>query len=66
MVAELAMRHPALTVLEVDIEANGELADQFEVQSVPSLLLFKAGECVDRRIGKVPFVELERMVRRHA
>jgi len=65
VVAELAARHPALTVLEVDIEVNGELADQFEVQSVPSLLLFKAGACVDRRIGKVPFVELERMVSRH-
>lgn len=66
VVAELATRHPALTVLEVDIEANGDLADEFAVQSVPSLLLFKAGACVDRRIGKVPFVELERMVTQHA
>ena len=65
VVDELAARHPALTVVKVDVEANGNLADEFDVQSIPSLLLFKAGQCVDRQVGKVPYVHLERMVARH-
>jgi thioredoxin-like negative regulator of GroEL len=65
VLADLAGRRPELTVLEVDIEQNGAFADEFAVRSVPSLLLFKRGTCVDRRVGKVPFVELDRMVAKH-
>lgn len=65
VLAEVASRWPDLTVLKVDIERNGAFADEFEVQSVPSLLLFKGGSCVDRRIGKVPFVLIDRMVAAH-
>ena len=66
VLADLASRHPLLTILEVDIERNGALADAFGVQSVPTFLLFKDGACVDRRIGKLPFVELDRMIARHS
>ena len=57
--------HPALTVVKVDVEANGNLADEFDVRSIPSLLIFKAGQCVDHQVGKVPYVHLKRMVARH-
>jgi thioredoxin 1 len=66
MVAQIAQDHPWLTVLEVDIEAEGDLADELGVQSIPSLLLFRDGQCVDRLVGKVPFITLRRMVERHA
>jgi thioredoxin 1 len=59
---DLAGRWPDLTVLKVDIERNGEFADEFGIKSVPTLLLFKGGSCVDRRVGKVPFVQIDRMV----
>ena len=66
VLADLAGRHSALTVLKVDIEQNGAFADEFNVRSVPTLLLFKDGSCVDRRIGKVSFVEIDRMVNKHS
>ncbi len=65
VLADLAGRRAALTILKVDIEQNGAFADEFEVRSVPTLLLFKDGACVDRRVGKVPFVEIDRMVAKH-
>jgi thioredoxin 1 len=65
VVADLAAHHPDLTVLEVDVESNGPLADRLAVQSVPSLLLFKGGDCVDRLVGKVTYVQLDRMVKKH-
>ncbi|MFQ5784729.1 MAG: thioredoxin family protein [Alphaproteobacteria bacterium] len=66
VLADLAGRRPELTILKVDVERNGGFADEFAVQSVPALLLFKDGSCVDRRIGKVPFVEIDRMITRHS
>jgi thioredoxin 1 len=65
VIADLASRHPALTVLKVDVEREVELADRYDVSSVPAFLLFKGGACVERATGKLPFVLLDRMVRRH-
>jgi thioredoxin 1 len=65
VVADLAGHHPALTVLKVDVERDVELADRYGVRSVPAFLLFKGGVCVERATGKMPFVVLDRMVRRH-
>ncbi len=65
MLERLAETHPWLTVVKVDIDTNGELADRFGVTSVPSPLLFKAGECVDRLVGKVPYIKIVRAVAKH-
>ena len=65
VIADLASRHPGLTVLKVDVERDGELADGYGVRSVPAFLLFKGGACVERATGKLPFMTLDRMVRRH-
>ncbi len=65
MLERLAETHPWLTVVKVDIDTNGELADRFGVKSIPSLLLFKAGECVDRLVGKVPYIKIVRAVEKH-
>lgn len=66
VIADIASRRPELTVLKVNIEQNGGLADVFEIKSVPTFLLFKDGVCIDRRTGKVPFVELDRMISKNA
>jgi thioredoxin 1 len=39
------------TVAKVDIEANQQLAAQYGVRSVPTLLLFTRGEPVERVVG---------------
>ena len=65
VLAELAVGRPDLTVLKVDVERNGAMADEFAVRSVPTLLLFAGGTCVNRLVGKVSFVEIDRIVARH-
>jgi thioredoxin 1 len=65
VIADLANRHSALTILKVDVDRNAELAEGYGVRSVPAFLLFKGGTCVERATGKIPFVTLDRMVRRH-
>src|SRR4029453_19106740 len=65
VIADLARRHPALTVLKVDVERDAALADAYGVRSVPAFLLFKGGACVERATGKMPFVLLDRMIAPH-
>lgn len=40
--------------LKVDIDKSPELAQQFNVSSVPTILIFKNGEPVESSIGFVP------------
>lgn len=39
------------TVVKVDIDRNSEIAAQYRVQSVPTLIVFKKGEPVWRAVG---------------
>ncbi|MDE7427280.1 MAG: thioredoxin [Muribaculaceae bacterium] len=41
-------------VLKVDIDKNPELADKYNVRSVPTIILFKNGEAVWRTVGVQP------------
>ncbi len=40
-----------LTVGKLDIDANLEISTRFDVVSIPTLILFKDGEVVDKWIG---------------
>ena len=54
-----------LSVCKVDVDSNRELALQYNVRSIPSLMVFKNGEMVDSLIGAVSLEELEHLVTRN-
>ncbi len=39
---------------KVDVDANQEFAAKFGVRNIPTVLLFKDGELVDRKVGVSP------------
>lgn len=39
---------------KVNVDESGELAGQFEVMSIPTLLIFKDGKPVDQIVGAMP------------
>lgn len=43
-----------LQVAKLDVDHNGPLAMQYGVMSIPTLLLFKDGEAVERLVGYMP------------
>ena len=54
----VAGRH-AVAALAIDADAAPELARRFQVAAAPSLLLFRNGQVVDRRIGELGENDLE-------
>ena len=60
---KLAQEHPEAKVLKVDVDQEGSLAMQFGVQSIPTLIVFKNGQAVNRQLGFVPYEALENMLK---
>ena len=52
-------------ILKVDIDQNNPLALQYNVRSVPTLILFKGGEAVWRTVGLQQADLLEAKLREH-
>ena len=49
-------------VAAVNIDENPELADDYDISSIPCVVLFKDGAEVDRSIGLVPKEALEALL----
>ena len=39
---------------KVNVEENGDLATRFAIRSIPTLILFKEGQAVERIVGFMP------------
>lgn len=50
---------------KVDVEENQELAQKFNVLSIPNLTLLKNGEIVTQFIGSMSSEELEERLKKH-
>jgi len=48
---ELGKTESGLAIATIDIDNNTELTTLFDIQSVPSMLLFRGGTLVNRKIG---------------
>lgn len=59
---KFAERHPDVTVLKIDVDDFGEIASIFNVNAVPTLLVFKDGEQKAISAGFKPLPQLERFV----
>jgi thioredoxin-like negative regulator of GroEL len=53
-----------IRVGKCDIDNNPMVPSQFEVRSIPTLLLFKSGQVVGQLIGAVPKVRVEDLVKK--
>ncbi len=43
-----------LKIAKVDVDENGWLAQQFGIMSIPTLMVFKNGQMVNKAIGAIP------------
>ena len=50
---------------KLNVDENREVAMQYQIMSIPTLLVFKNGKIVDRIIGAMPRQTLEPKITRH-
>jgi thioredoxin 1 len=53
-----------LRVGKLDIDSNPEVTGQFEVRSIPTVLVFKGGKVVGQLVGAVPRAKLEDLIKK--
>ncbi len=53
IIAEYAENHPGVKVVSVDIDEEDELSENYEVFSIPCLVVFRDGEEVNRQVGLI-------------
>ncbi|MBC7187852.1 MAG: thioredoxin [Calditrichaeota bacterium] len=54
-----------LKVGKLNVDLHGRAALSYGVTGIPTLILFKDGQVVDKIVGAVPEKELKKMVDRH-
>ena len=53
------------TIGKVNVEEQGDLAVQFGVRNIPTILFIKNGEVVDKQVGAAPKAALVDMINKH-
>lgn len=54
IIDEIAEDHPEIKVGKVNVDEQPELAEQFQVMSIPSLFVLKDGKVINHALGARP------------
>lgn len=63
IVEEFAKEHTNIKVLKVNVDENQELAINYRIMNVPTLLVIKDGELIKTSIGLISKSEIEELVK---
>lgn len=62
IVDEVASECPDVKVGKINVDEQPELAQQFGIMSIPTLLVFKNGEKVQESVGLIPKEKVEALL----
>ncbi len=62
VVDEIAEEHPEIKVCKVNVDDEGEIAEAYGIMSIPTLIVFRNGEAVNRKSGVMPKAAILAMV----
>ena len=58
VIEEFAEKHPEFAVCKIDVDKEEDLASEYSVFSIPTLILFKGGEVAAKNVGGVSMSKL--------
>src|SRR5271154_576089 len=65
-VAEIANEYAGkLKVVKLNVDENVNSAGRFNIQGIPTLLIFKGGQVADQIVGAVPKDQIVKVLQRH-
>jgi thioredoxin len=56
----IAGEYPNIRVVKVDAEAHEPLMADYDVQSLPTIQIYRGGKCVEQLRGKLPYPVIQR------
>ena len=63
IIAQIANENPDIKVFKVNVDDEPDIASKYGVQAIPTVLIFKDGQEVNRSVGMVPKDKLLAMPR---
>ena len=64
IIEKLAHKYPDIKVGKLNVDENPDIAERYNVYSIPTLLIFKGGNLVEQVIGLQPKHVLEQKIKR--
>ena len=62
VIEELAKDYENVKIGKLDIDNSRATAMKYDVQSIPTLILYKDGEAIERKMGALPKSALAKMI----
>ncbi len=62
LVEEIAQERSDIKVGKINVDEEPELASQFQIMSIPTLMVFKDGEVVNRTMGARPKAQINELI----
>ena len=62
LIDEVAAAHSEVNVGKINVDEQQELAAQFGVMSIPTLVVFKDGQKVNESVGLIPKENIETLI----
>lgn len=64
IIDELAKEYDGqVNIGKVDVDNNNDVASEFGIRNIPTILFFKDGKMVDKQVGAVPKAKIEEKVK---
>jgi thioredoxin 1 len=52
-----------IKIAKIDVDAEGDLAQKYNIVSIPTIMIFNKGQIVHQQVGAVPRQALEKMIK---
>ena len=62
---EISEEREDIDIIEIDVDESRELAYKYEIEAVPTMIIFKNGTAIYRIGGLYPTVELEEELKKY-
>jgi len=62
IIEKISQQYPDLKIIKVDVDKHESVAREYSVMSIPTLILFKDGNMIEKNIGFMPEEQLVKWI----